>query len=91
MIELKYKEIKFLSDEQTISISPICSGVHIGSSNWTISVSGEQKYALLNYVSFEGEYRYPKQVDLEAMKDVDVMLLGTTVLNEKGVLHNLNQ
>jgi hypothetical protein len=39
----------------------------------------------MNYISFEGEYRYPKQMDQTAMKDVDVMIMATTVLNQKGV------
>lgn len=45
----------------------------------------------MNYISFEGEYRYPKQVDKSAMVGVDVMIMATTVLNQKQVLHNLSQ
>ena len=85
MVELNYNQIEFLSEEQTIMVSPVCSGVHIGSSNWIVEIKGDQRYALVNYISFEGEYRYPKQVDQTAMKDVDVMIMATTVLNQKAV------
>ena len=91
VVELNYNQIEYLSGEQTIKVSPVCSGVHIGSSNWIVEIKGDQRYALVNYISFEGEYRYPKQVDKSAMVGVDVMIMATTVLNQKQVVQNLAQ
>ena len=41
VVVLNHNEIYHLTNEHTVSISPVSSGVHIGSSNWVLKVEGE--------------------------------------------------
>jgi hypothetical protein len=75
-----------------MQISPISSGVHIGSSNWTITIKGEGdslKYGLLTNICLEGEYRYPKSADPAPFYKVDCLLISSTVIDEQAVRKNL--
>lgn len=38
VVELNHKQVMSVNDEDTMQISPVSSGVHIGSSNWMITV-----------------------------------------------------
>lgn len=92
VVELNHKQIKSVNDEDTMQISPISSGVHIGSSNWTITVSGEgesKRYGLLTNICLEGEYRYPKNADPAPFSKVDCLLLSSTIIDEQAVRKNL--
>ena len=41
VIELNHNEIHHLTTEKTIAIQAVSSGVHIGSSNWVLTLEGE--------------------------------------------------
>ena len=43
VIEMNHGQVIDIGGEQRMQITPVSSGVHIGSSNWTLAVSGEHK------------------------------------------------
>lgn len=93
VVELNHKQVRSVNDEDTMQISPISSGVHIGSSNWMITVQGEgeqQRYGLLTNICLEGEYRYPKSADPAPFQNVDCLLLSSTIIDEQAVRKNLD-
>ena len=55
----------------------------MGSANWLIEC-GTLKIGILTYTSTEGEYRHPLTMNIEPLKGVDVLLIGS-LLNHKSI------
>jgi hypothetical protein len=94
VIEVNHNQVIDIGGEQRMQISPVSSGVHIGSSNWTISVKGEDnmaRYGVITNICLEGEYRYPKNADPLPFFNVDCLLLSSSVVDELAVRKNLEQ
>lgn len=92
VVVLNHNEVHYLTNEHTVSISPVSSGVHIGQSNWILKFEGEtqlQKFGLLTNICLEGDFRYPKSVDWQALQSVDCLLLNSNLFLEKEIEHNL--
>eukprot|EP00347_Sterkiella_histriomuscorum_P005551 403356179 len=64
--------------DNLIKITPLSSGMHIGSCNWILNV-GQQKIGLLSNSSEEGDFRYPLYFNAEALQDLDLLLVGSVV------------
>lgn len=87
MVVLNHNEIHYLTNEKTIALSAVASGVHIGSSNWVLNVQGESelsKYGIITNCCLEGQYRYPKQIDTLALSQADCLLLSSGLLIDQG-------
>ena len=83
VVVLNHNEIHYLTNEKTISLSSVASGVHIGSSNWVLNVQGEtelSKFGIVTNCCLEGQYRYPKQVDTQGLAKADCLLLSSGLL-----------
>lgn len=93
MVELNHNEIHHLTTEKTISIQAVSSGVHTGSSNWVMSIEGEQntvkRYGLMTHSCLEGDFRYPRSIDKRSMNDIDCLIMSSTVLVDRVVERNL--
>ena len=94
VVPLNHGEIKFITNEKTVSVSAASSGVHIGSSNWVLKVEGEKelnKYGLLTNFCMDGEYRHSKAIDLAPLEGADCLIVSRSVLQEQLVEHHLKQ
>lgn len=92
MVVLNHNEVHHLTNEHTVSVSPVSSGVHIGQSNWILKLEGEsqlQKFGLLTNICLEGDFRYPKSIDSQALQNVDCLLMNSNLLLEQEIEHNL--
>lgn len=92
MVVVNQNEVKNLNTMKTIQLQAISSGVHIGSSNWVLQIDGEnelQKYGIVHNVCLEGEYRYPRGIDTNSLKNCDCLLVSSSVFQEQLVEYNL--
>ena len=85
--ELSYNELAYLDASKAIQIEAIPSGSRIGEANWIIKVlgadatpNGQQKIGLMNNVCLEGNYRYPRLVDIKSLMDCDAIVCGSRFL-----------
>ena len=79
---MNHGEIKFITSEKTVSVSPSSSGVHIGSSNWVLKVEGEtelQKYGILTNFCIDRDVRHSKAIDLTPLESSDCLIVSRSV------------
>ena len=82
VVELNHNQLHFLERFPSVTVSPSSSGVHIGSSNWFIDFTSEKhsKVSLLTNCCLEGEYRYPKALDLTSMVESDYLFVSNSTV-----------
>jgi Cft2 family RNA processing exonuclease len=66
--------------ENFIKLTPVSSGLHIGSCNWSIEL-GCHKIGIIGKSSEEGDFRHPSYLSTEHLKDLDLMLVSTIARN----------
>ena len=65
--------------DNLVNLTPVSSGSHIGSSNWSVEVA-QMKFALLTNASFGVDYRHPMPFNGGMLKNSDCMLINSVVL-----------
>lgn len=64
--------------DNLVSLTPVSSGFHIGSSNWNLEV-GQMKFALITNASFGVDYRHPMPFNGAPLKNADCMVISSVV------------
>jgi Cft2 family RNA processing exonuclease len=65
--------------DNLVTLTPVSSGFHIGSSNWSLEV-GQMKFALITNASFGVDYRHPMPFNGSQLKNADCMIIGSVIL-----------
>ena len=64
--------------DNLLSLTPVSSGFHIGSSNWCIEVA-QMKFVVLTNASVNVAYRHPMPFSDRLLKDAHCMLVSSVV------------
>ena len=65
--------------DNLVSLTPVSSGFHIGSSNWCVEVA-QMKLALITNASLGVEYRHPMPFNGSMLRHADCMFINSVVL-----------
>ena len=65
--------------DNLVSLTPVSSGFHIGSSNWSLE-TGDTKFGLITNASFGVDYRHPMPFNGAPLKNADCMIISSVVL-----------
>ena len=65
--------------DNLVSFTPVSSGFHIGSSNWSVEI-GQMKFAVMTNASFGVDYRHPMPFNGAHLKNADCLVMSSVVL-----------
>ena len=68
--------------DNLLSLTPVSSGFHIGSSNWCVEVA-QMKLVLLTNASVDVAYRHPMPFSERLLRNADCMLISSIVPKSK--------
>jgi hypothetical protein len=68
--------------DNLLSLTPVSSGFHIGSSNWCVEVA-QMKLAMITNASFGVDYRHPMPFNGSLLRNAQCMFINSVVLNDK--------
>ena len=65
--------------DNLVNLTPVSSGSHIGSSNWSVEVA-QMKFTLITNASYGVDYRHPMPFNGSMLKNADCMFINSVVL-----------
>ncbi|CDW78963.1 integrator complex subunit 9-like [Stylonychia lemnae] len=72
--------------DNLIKMTPLSSGLHLGSCNWLLEI-GQHRVGILSNSSEEGDFRYPLYFNVEDLfKNLDVLIVGSILKQQNDQL-----